>query len=49
MSSAAWSPDYSTNVGIGMVRMTHWDEGTEVVVNTPDGPRDAKVHETFWT
>ncbi|MEP0940583.1 MAG: dimethylsulfoniopropionate demethylase [Rhizobiaceae bacterium] len=48
VSSAAWSPDFSTNVAIGMVRMTHWDAGTEVVVNTPDGPREATVHEDFW-
>ncbi|MGR3515086.1 MAG: dimethylsulfoniopropionate demethylase [Paracoccaceae bacterium] len=48
ISSAAWSPDHQTNVAIGMVRMTHWDDGTEVVVETPDGPRDAVVHEAFW-
>ncbi len=48
VSSAAWSPDFGTNVAIGMVRMTHWDEGTEVRVETPDGPRPATVHETFW-
>ena len=28
VSSAAWSPDFKTNVAIGMVRMTHWDDGT---------------------
>ncbi len=48
VSSAAWSPDFDTNVAIGMVRMTHWDEGTEVRVETPEGPRPATVHETFW-
>jgi len=48
VSSAAWSPDFDTGVAIGMVRMTHWDAGTELVVQTPDGPRDAIVHETFW-
>ena len=48
VSSAAWSPDFNTNVAIGMVRMTHWDDGTKVVVNTPEGPRDATVHEKFW-
>lgn len=48
VSSAAWSPDFGTNVAIGMVRMTHWDEGTEVRVETPEGPRPATVHETFW-
>ncbi|MEM6385536.1 MAG: dimethylsulfoniopropionate demethylase [Pseudomonadota bacterium] len=48
ISSAAWSPDHQTNVAIGMVRMTHWDADTEVTVVTPDGPRDAVVHEAFW-
>ena len=48
ISSAAWSPDFKTNVAIGMVRMTHWDEGTELTVETPAGPRPAKIHETFW-
>lgn len=48
ISSAAHSPDFDTNVAIGMVRMTHWDAGTAVTVNTPDGPRDARVEEHFW-
>lgn len=48
ISSAAWSPDFNTNVAIGMVRMTHWNAGTEVDVITPEGVRPATVHETFW-
>ena len=48
VTSAAWSPDYDTNVAIGMVRMTHWDAGTELRVETPDGARDALVKEAFW-
>ncbi len=48
ISSAAWSPDYDTNVAIGMVRMTHWDPGTQVMVETPDGTRKAEVLEEFW-
>ena len=48
VSSAAWSPDFQTNVAIGMVRMTHWDPGTRVTVETPDGIRDAEVKEAFW-
>ena len=48
VSSAAWSPDFQTNVAIGMVRMTHWDAGTELTVDTPEGPRPATVHESFW-
>jgi dimethylsulfoniopropionate demethylase len=44
VTSAAWSPDFITNVAIGMVRMTHWKEGTKVEVETPDGMRSAVVH-----
>ena len=45
VSSAAWSPDFRTNVALGMVRMTHWDNGTRVEVETPDGIRPATVWE----
>jgi dimethylsulfoniopropionate demethylase len=48
VSSAAWSPDFDTNVAIGMVRMTHWDEGTELDVVTPDGVRAVTVRDLFW-
>jgi len=48
ISSAAWSPDFKTNVAIGMVRMTHWDPGTELSVHTPAGIRPARVQEQFW-
>ena len=48
VTSAAWSPDFSTNVSIGMVRMTHWDAGTSFEVETPDGMRRATVEESFW-
>lgn len=48
VSSAAWSPDFGTNVAIGMVRMTHWDAGTRLTVETPEGLRPATVQGTFW-
>ncbi|MFK7835853.1 MAG: dimethylsulfoniopropionate demethylase [Sulfitobacter sp.] len=48
VTSAAWSPDFKTNVAIGMVRMTHWDDRTAVQVETPQGRRDAVVYEKFW-
>ncbi len=48
ISSAAWSPDFDTTVAIGMVRMTHWEPGTELTVHTQDGPVPATVQETFW-
>ncbi len=48
ITSAAWSPGFDTNVAIGMVRMTHWDPGTQVQVETPQGRREATVQENFW-
>ncbi|MEL6449929.1 MAG: dimethylsulfoniopropionate demethylase [Pseudomonadota bacterium] len=48
ITSAAWSPDFKTNVAIGMVRMTHWDPGTDLEVETPDGMRNATVQSAFW-
>lgn len=48
VTSGAWSPDFGTNVAIGMVRMTHWEPGTELTLEAPDGPRRAEVRETFW-
>lgn len=45
ITSAAWSPDFGTNVAIGMIRMTHWKNGTRVEVETPDGMRTATVRE----
>ena len=48
VTSIANSPDFGCAVAIGMVRMTHWDAGTELEIDTPDGPRTALVREGFW-
>tara|TARA_R110002096_G_scaffold155130_12_gene319420 strand:- start:6081 stop:7184 length:1104 start_codon:yes stop_codon:yes gene_type:complete len=48
VSSAAWSPDFRTTVAIGMIRMTHWDAGTKLEVETPLGMRPAEVQARFW-
>jgi dimethylsulfoniopropionate demethylase len=48
VTSAAASPDFGTNVAIGMVRMTHWDAGTKLEVETPAGMRPATVQNKFW-
>lgn len=48
VSSAAWSPDFKTNVCMGMVMMTHWDPGTRLIVDTTAGEREAVVEERFW-
>lgn len=48
MRSAAYSPDFQTNVCIGMIEDTFWDAGTELVVKTPEGTRGAIVKGSFW-
>ncbi len=48
VTSSAWSPDFSTNVSIGMVKLSHWDARTKVEVETPDGMRGATVQGQFW-
>ncbi|MEO0484399.1 MAG: dimethylsulfoniopropionate demethylase [Pseudomonadota bacterium] len=48
VTSAVWSPDFDTNVAIGMVRMTHWDAGTQLEVLTQDGTFTAEVRDRFW-
>ena len=49
VTSAAQSPDFGCGVGIGMVRMTHWDAGTPLHVVTQDGSYPAVVNDKFWT
>ena len=48
VTSAVFSPDFGTNVAIGMVANTHWDAGTKLQVKTPDGMRSASVQNGFW-
>lgn len=48
VTSAAYSPDFDTNVAIGMVNAPHWGTGTQLVVRTPTGNRPAEVQEKFW-
>jgi len=48
VTSAAWSPDFQTNVAIGMVAAAHWDAGTILEVQTAEGPRAAEVQAAFW-
>jgi dimethylsulfoniopropionate demethylase len=43
VTSAAWSPDFGTNVAIGMIDASHWDIGTTVAVDTADGTRPAEI------
>jgi dimethylsulfoniopropionate demethylase len=48
ITSAAWSPDFKTNVAIGMVDVDHSSVGSTFDVETPDGPRKARIEEGFW-
>ncbi len=48
VTSAAWSPDFATNVAIAMIERAHWDDGARVEVETPDGLRTATVRENTF-
>ena len=43
VTSAAWSPDFQTNVAIGMIHRDHWEPGTVLIVETPDGSRELSI------
>lgn len=43
VTSAAWSPDFNTNIAIGMVGKDHWDNETNLAALTPQGPRIGSV------
>ena len=45
ITSAAWSPDFRTNVAIGMIDRSHWHDGNQVTVETVEGARSAVVRE----
>ncbi len=48
VSSAAYSPDFATNVAIGMVDRAHWEPGTNLEVETSAGFRSATLRDRFW-
>ncbi len=48
VSSAAWSPDFNTNVAIAMVDRAYWDAGTQLEVKTPAGAQPLMVRDKFW-
>lgn len=48
ITSAVRSPDFNTNVAIGMIADSHWDAGSKVEVETQDGMRRAVVQAKFW-
>lgn len=48
ITSAIFSPDFNTNVAIGMIANSHWDAGTQLEVETQDGLRKAHIEKAFW-
>lgn len=49
VSSAAWSPDFNTNVAVGMVASSHWQSATRLHLRLPgDQQREVQVREKFW-
>ncbi len=48
ISSATWSPDFDTNVAIGMLEQSCWQPGSRLVAKTPVGERAALIKENFW-
>ncbi len=48
VSSAAWSPDFNTNVAIAMLDRAHWNAGTKLEVHTPTGVQSLMVRDKFW-
>jgi len=48
VTSAVFSPDFATNVSIGMIADSHWDAGTQLEIETQDGMRDGVVQAQFW-
>ena len=48
ITSAAWSPDFQTNVSIAMIDSEHCEAGVELRLEALGGPRRAIVQEAFW-
>ncbi len=48
VSSAIWSPDFGVNVAVAMVEAAHWQAGTKLIVQCPNGQHPARVRDRFW-
>ncbi|MCV6591920.1 MAG: dimethylsulfoniopropionate demethylase [Silicimonas sp.] len=48
VTSCAWSPDFQTNVAIGMVSAACDATGASLTVITPEGRRAARIEPHFW-
>jgi len=49
VTSAAWSPDFNTNVAIGMIDSDYWNVGTQISVHAPDAVRAGEVRALPFT
>jgi dimethylsulfoniopropionate demethylase len=48
IASAAWSPDFRTNVAIGMIDRDYWDPGSVLQLDTGADIRSIEVQDKFW-
>ena len=48
ISSTVWSPEFKTNVAIGMIDRHANLPGNRIVVHAPDGKREAVIRGAFW-
>jgi len=48
ITSLAWSPDFQTNVAIGMVDKSCWKSATEMTVEIDDTNLTAIIRDKFW-
>lgn len=48
VSSTVWSPEFKTNVAIGMIDRHANLPGSRIVVHAPDGDREAVIRRSFW-
>ncbi|MCV6592985.1 MAG: dimethylsulfoniopropionate demethylase [Silicimonas sp.] len=48
ITTAYWSPDYDCTVAIAMMEKAHWTGGTEVEIETREGPARGLVRDAFW-
>lgn len=48
VTSGIWSPDFETNVAIGMVDQNYWNSENLLIADSPQGKRKVIVRENFW-
>ncbi len=48
VTSTAWSPEFKTNVAIGMIDRDANPPDSRIVVHAPGGDREAVNRDSFW-